>query len=88
MKPFIHCPICDRKLPLLQEETDFRYEKEYFKVTRYFYPCPKDEADFTDTATDNENLENIAVAYRKRHNLPEDHPLGISYKYPTYPPII
>ena len=65
-----NCPVCDGVAKLVIKKEHKLFRKERFEIYSHFYKCDKCEEEFTTTATDNLNINQVYNQYREYHNMP------------------
>ncbi|MCH5226029.1 MAG: type II toxin-antitoxin system MqsA family antitoxin [Muribaculaceae bacterium] len=63
-------PFCDGKATLIEKKTIIPYRKENFEITRKIYRCDQTGIEFSTEAQDEEAVNQIYNAYRKKHGIP------------------
>ncbi|MCH5224189.1 MAG: type II toxin-antitoxin system MqsA family antitoxin [Muribaculaceae bacterium] len=63
-------PFCDGKATLIEKKTIIPYRKENFEITRKLYRCDQTGLEFSTEEQDEEAVDLIYDAYRKKHGIP------------------
>ncbi len=81
MKPTIKSPMTGSDMPLCREKRTIPFRKEEFEILYHFYK-DTDGAQYTETFTDEVNLNQVYNQYRDKYNLPfPDEIKAIRAKY-------
>ena len=63
-------PFCDGKATLIEKKCIIPYRKENFEIIRHLYRCDKTGIEFSTEEQDDEAVNKIYDAYRKKHGIP------------------
>jgi len=75
-------PITGKEMELTKERRSMDFRKETFKIVFHFYRCEDSEEQFTTTALDEVNMNQVFNQYRDKFNIPfPDEIAGIRQKY-------
>lgn len=75
-------PITGKEMKLVRENRDMEFRKEKFKITFHAYRCDDSGEQFTDTALDELNMNQVHNQYRQLYNIPfPEEIIGIREKY-------
>lgn len=81
MNPNMKSPMTGHDMPLCREPRELTFRKEEFEIMYHFYK-DSDGAQYTETATDEVNLNQLYNQYRDKYNLPfPDEIKAIRAKY-------
>ncbi len=63
-------PITGKEMELRKEQRSIEFRKENFEVVFHYYYCKDSKEQFTDTALDELNMNQLYNKYREKHKLP------------------
>ena len=63
-------PFCDGKATLIEKKCIIPYRKENFEIVRHLYRCDQTGIEFSTEEQDDEAVNKIYDAYRKKHGIP------------------
>lgn len=78
----MNSPITGKKMSLTQERRLMEFRKESFEIVFHFYKCEESGEQFTTTALDEVNMNQVYNQYRDKFNIPFPDEIGkIREKY-------
>ena len=63
-------PITGKKMPLIKERRLMEFRKEAFEIIFHYFKCKDSNEQFTTTALDEINMNQVYNQYRDKFNIP------------------